>query len=184
MTLKRGHWIAIILVTIVLIVMAPSDDVAGARKNARPDKSGPNTSALSADRQTTRDAGRVEMALLDKLKAKPQEDSEVNDVFNHTSWYVPPPAPPAPPPVKFLEPIIALPPPEPTAPPLPFTYFGRYEDGNVRTVVLVKGGRVYAVKVGEILDGAYRVEDISQGVVTLTYLPLNTTQSLRTGETS
>jgi len=69
-----------------------------------------------------------------------------------------------------------------TAPPLPFTYLGRYGEGDARVVILARGDRMYTVGVGEVIDNQYRVDRISGGVVGLTYLPMNVQQSLQTGE--
>ena len=183
MTLKRWHWIAIILATIALVVMAPSEDGSGAKKNGRPEKSssnGPATSASTPEKQNLRGAGRVELELLAKLEMKKQERNKVSNVFNQTSWYVAPPAPP--PSAKLEPPPPPPPPPAPTAPPMPFTYLGRYGDTDTRTVVLTKGDKVYTVTVGDVIDNTYRVEKFTTGMVNLTYLPLNIVQSLHTGE--
>lgn len=92
------------------------------------------------------------------------------NAFASTSWYVPPP----PPKVE--------PPPKPTAPPLPFTFMGRYQDAKAASVVmLTKGDRLYTVSEGDVIDDTYRVDRISDKAVELTYLPLQTKQSLPTG---
>lgn len=104
--------------------------------------------------------------------------SSVDEVklFSAKSWYIPPPPPPPPKPV---------PPPPPTAPPLPFTYLGKYLSPDAGLVFfLAKGDRLYTVPAGEIIDGIYRVEGISGGLLGLTYLPLNIKQSINIGEAS
>jgi hypothetical protein len=180
MTLKRWHWAAIIIVTIALVVMAPSDEVGSGKRASRSEKSTVNvsSSAMTANKQSAHGAGRVELELLSRLELKHQNKNKVSDVFNQMSWYVPPPPPP---PSKYVEPE-PLPLPAPVAPPLPFSYLGRYGDNDARMVVLVKGEKVYTVKVGELIDNTYRVEKFTPGLVNLTYLPLNIMQSLRTGE--
>jgi hypothetical protein len=184
MTLKPWHWIAMVLTTGGLVVMAPSDDAEVSKKGARPVKAASGskpseTSGSSApDRQVAIEGERVELELLAKLDLQHKEKVKVSDVFNQTSWYVPPPPPP-----KSLEPPPPPPPPPaPVAPQLPFTYLGRYGDSDTRTVILSKGEKVYTVTVGETIENTYRVEKFSPGIVTLTYLPLNIVQSLRTGE--
>ena len=100
----------------------------------------------------------------------PAAKPEVANVFASTSWYVPPP----PPKVE--------PPPKPTAPPLPFTFMGRYQDAKAASVVmLTKGDRLYTVTEGDVIDDTYRVDRIGDKAVELTYLPLQTKQSLPTG---
>jgi hypothetical protein len=68
------------------------------------------------------------------------------------------------------------------APPLPFTYLGKaIEDGKLE-VFLSRGEKSYSVKAGlkrgQQIDDEYRVDKVTQGSVTFTYLPLNTTQTL------
>ena len=71
-----------------------------------------------------------------------------------------------------------LPPPPPQAPPLPFTYLGKMIDGEQTTVFLTRQDRNYVVRLGDTLDGSYRVEKIEEDRVALTYLPLGTEQTL------
>ncbi len=107
---------------------------------------------------------------LDKLHQRENgEDAKIADVFQSKSWYVPPP-PPKP-----------VPPPPPAPPPLPFSYMGKLEEGGRLTVFLTKQDRNYAVKVGDTLDGAYRVDSVEAQRVVFTYLPLNMQQTLSIG---
>jgi hypothetical protein len=72
----------------------------------------------------------------------------------------------------------SLPPPPPQAPPLPFTYLGKMIDGPTTTLFLSRQDRNFVVRPGDTLDGAYRVDAIEEGGVTLTYLPLGARQTL------
>ena len=94
------------------------------------------------------------------------------DAFAALSWLPPvvAPAPPAPPPK----------PPAPSAPPLPFTYVGMIETGAAQPqAFLAKGDALIVVIAGDLLEnGSYRVESLSPQQVVLTYLPLNTRQTL------
>ncbi len=113
----------------------------------------------------------VELERLSQQQQKESSDKPVANAFNAHSWYVaPPPPPPAPVP----------PPPVPTAPPLPFSYLGKYQDQTKLVVMLANGPKLYTVSRGEVIDGTYRVERITEEVVELVYLPLNITQSLST----
>lgn len=98
------------------------------------------------------------------------------NLFAGHSWYTPPP----PPPVQIRsEPVFQA----PTAPALPFTYIGRYEqEGEDTLFYLVKGDRVYDIKVGDVIDGTYSVDSVSNGQLMFTYLPLNSSQGLRLGD--
>lgn len=182
MKLGRLQWAIIGIVTAAIVVMAPSGNEGGAAKVARSGKQPSiNSASLSSnpDKQRPQEVGRVELERLARPESQQKEKRKMGDVFNATSWYVPPPPPrfvPPPPPPP-------LPPtPVPTAPPLPFTYLGRYGDTASRIIILSKGDRVYTVAVGDVIENTYRVEKFTAGMVNLTYLPLNIGQSLRTGE--
>jgi hypothetical protein len=82
--------------------------------------------------------------------------------FDSVSW-----APPAPPPPK------PLPPPKPTAPPFPYTYMGSMQEAGARTAFFNQGDRALAVKVGDVVDGRFRVDRMTDQQMQLTYLPLN-----------
>ena len=181
MKLGRLHWAFIGIVTAALVIMAPSDNEDDGTKLARGDKPSPTNASNSGkqrSREMGREVGRVELERLDKLEKQQKDKKIVGDVFNATSWYVPPPPhyvkPPPPPPPPPI--------PVPTAPPLPFTYLGRYGDSASRIIILSKGDRVYTVTEGDIIENTYRVEKLTAGMVNLTYLPLNIEQSLRTGD--
>lgn len=97
----------------------------------------------------------------------------VVDAFATRTWYVPPPPPP---------PVAAAPPPKPTAPPLPFAYMGSYDDAESPTVImLVRSDRLYTVSEGDLIDGTYRIDGVRNGVIEMTYLPLQEKQQLPTG---
>jgi hypothetical protein len=117
-------------------------------------------------------ARRAEPAAVPPVAEAPVK-AEIVDAFATKTWYVPPPPPP---PVK-LEP-----PPKPTAPPLPFSFMGSYDDFEGPTVImLVRGDRLYTVSEGDSIDGTYRVERVANGLIELTYLPLQEKQLLQTG---
>jgi hypothetical protein len=84
------------------------------------------------------------------------------DLFPHQTW-VPPPA----------KSHAASPPPPPRPPPLPFSYLGRWKDGGRETVFLAQGDQPLPIKVGQVVFGSWRVDEISRVEVVFTYLPLN-----------
>jgi hypothetical protein len=124
--------------------------------------------------------GQEPVRSADAAESDPERIVEANppgagivDAFATRTWYVPPPPPP---------PVALAPPPKPVAPPLPFSYMGRYDEPEKPTVImLVKGDRLYTVAVGDSIDGTYRVERVEDGVVEMTYLPLQEKQQLATG---
>jgi hypothetical protein len=96
------------------------------------------------------------------------------DPFAASGWT--PPAPPPPPAPKAAPPP---PPPPPTAPPLPFTFVGLLERGAARPAAfLAKGEALHVVGVGDVIDGAWRVESLAPHQIVVTYLPLGQRQTL------
>jgi hypothetical protein len=73
------------------------------------------------------------------------------------------------------------PPPAPKAPPLPFTYMGKLiEDGRI-VVFLTQGDRNLIVRLGDTIDGTYRVDAVTEQHLSLTYLPLKQKQDFAFG---
>ena len=95
------------------------------------------------------------------------------NLFPEQTWFIPPPPPPLPPYVS---------PPPPQAPALPFGYMGRWQEAGQTTYYLERGTLPVSVRPGQVLDGVWRLEPVSGGVLNFTYLPLNQTRSLRTGD--
>ncbi len=91
-------------------------------------------------------------------------------LFDSHNWSPPPPPPPTP-----------GPPPPPMAPPLPFTILGKKLDDNNWEVYLARGEQTFIVREKTILEEVYRVESIRPPTMTLTYIPLNQTQTLTIG---
>jgi len=110
------------------------------------------------------------------LPARPAHAGVSADLFNRQSWYTPPP----PAPVVRQERVYT--PSAPTAPPLPFTVMGSYEQEDETLYFLVKGDRVFDAKEGDILEGTYRVDGVSDGQLKFTYLPLDISQGLQLGD--
>jgi hypothetical protein len=69
--------------------------------------------------------------------------------------------------------VVAEPPPDPVAPPFPYAYLGGLSEEGVRTTFFTQGDRVLPVKAGDTVDAVYRVEQMNEQHMTLTYLPLN-----------
>lgn len=129
----------------------PVDEVV--TQTAVPDKSEPDEAPAPLLRLDRLEARRALMA----------ETPPVDPLFAPLSWQPPKPKPvPAPPP----------PPPKPVAPPFPYPYIGGLWEEGVRTGFFTRGERVLAVRAGDTVDAAYRIEQINDMQMTLTYLPL------------
>jgi hypothetical protein len=117
----------------------------------------------------------IELEKLQRREGPPDGDKVASNAFGAMSWRVPPP--PAPP-----KPVAKpAPPPPPSAPPMPFAFLGRYEDGGTRTILLVKGERIYMVSEGDVIEQIYRVDRLAGGQLELTYLPLDIKQTISAG---
>lgn len=162
--------------TAIVLAAPPDREVAGPVRPAMQQTSA-RASSQAAEQRALAETAHLELERLERLQSQPavseKRGTKIGNVFKATSWYVPPPPPPPKPPA---------PPPPPSAPPLPFTYLGWYEDAPTRLIILVKGDRMYTVAEGDVIEETYRVERVIAGRVELTYLPLNITQSLATGE--
>lgn len=89
-----------------------------------------------------------------------------DDLFASRSWRPPPPPPP---------PAVTI---KPTAPPLPFRYGGKLDEDGRITVFLAQQNSLQPAKVGDTINGVYRIDAITPAGVEFTYLPLNEKQFL------
>ncbi|MCJ7556191.1 MAG: hypothetical protein MUP90_04665 [Gammaproteobacteria bacterium] len=128
----------------------------------------------TANAPINEDGGQVQDYAM--LPARPAHAGVSADLFNRQSWYTPPP------PAPVVRQARAVAPAAPTAPPLPFTVMGSYEQEDKTLYFLVKGDRVFDAKEGDILEGTYRVDGVSNGQLRFTYLPLDISQGLQLGD--
>jgi hypothetical protein len=70
----------------------------------------------------------------------------------------------------------------PVAPPLPFKYIGKiYGDDEYQVFVTVQG-KNYVVKVGDVIQTSYKIEQIAPPVMVVKYIPLDELQNINIGE--
>ena len=90
-------------------------------------------------------------------------------LFESKNWL------PEPPPQR----PVARAPEAPRVPPFPYQFLGRLEaDGQPRTVYLTKNSEVYSATPGEVIEGTYRVIDVTAESMEVLYLPLNMKQQI------
>ena len=90
-------------------------------------------------------------------------------LFESKNWL------PEPPPQR----PVARVPEAPRVPPFPYQFLGRLEaDGQPRTVYLTKNSEVYSATPGEVIEGTYRVIDVTAESMEVLYLPLNMKQQI------
>lgn len=150
------------------------DNEAGAGEDSSSEIVGP---AVKSSRSSGHEDGtkpevgsRLDLSL---LRRSGLHKARSSSLLEPKSWYTPPPPPPTP--------ASVLPPPPPSAPTLPFTYIGRMVDRGDVTLFLSKNDIQYVVRVHDVIDDTYRVENIGEREAILTYTPLNTQQTLQFG---
>jgi hypothetical protein len=124
---------------------------------------------LSASTGTVGATPAAEDIPIDRLR-RAKREGEVADLF------APPPPPVSLAAVKAAAP--PPPPPPPSAPPLPYRYLGRMVDGDALILFLARGNDALTVRVGETLEGEWRVDAAAETSIRFTYLPLNLSQQL------
>ena len=88
--------------------------------------------------------------------------------------WAPPPPPPAPPEVKGPPPV----PPAPVAPPFPYQIIGSLSENGQTQVFLASPTRSLNARVGEVIDGQWRVDQVSATGLSLTWLPAQIKQQI------
>ena len=149
-------------VLLVQRVVALSADDAPEPVAAKPAR---ERAQAEAPRAAASASARVQLDRLAQRVAAPASAAsaaEYRGLFDIVAWQ--PPAPKV---------TASPPPPKPTAPPFPYPYMGGLSDDGVRTSFFMKGERVLPVKAGDVVDAAYRVDEMNDKQMTLTYLPLN-----------
>ncbi|NCT83200.1 MAG: hypothetical protein GXC94_08665, partial [Comamonadaceae bacterium] len=88
----------------------------------------------------------------------------------------PPPPPPAPPPLAAVAPA------PPVAPPAPYQMIGRVVEGEgaqaVEVALLTGSNKSLSARRGDVIDGQWRVEQVSDSGVRLTWLPAQLPQNI------
>ena len=101
---------------------------------------------------------------------QPNDNIPHEALFDSQTWDPPPPPPPKP-----------GPPPPPVAPPLPYAVIGKKLEDQAWEVYLTRGEQTFIAREKLVIEGQYRVDAIKPPTMTLTYLPLNQTQTLTIG---
>lgn len=64
------------------------------------------------------------------------------------------------------------------APPFPHAWVGRFNDDRALRAVLTGAQSTWVVKAGDVIEGQWRVDEIQDRTMSLTYLPLKQQQTL------
>jgi Wiskott-Aldrich syndrome protein len=82
-----------------------------------------------------------------------------------------PPAPPAPPPKPAAVVAEAAPPPKPPPPTFPYKWIGQITDAAGPLALLDSPQRSTGARAGDVLDGRWRIDKVSDAQIELTWLP-------------
>ena len=134
----------------------------GAGSGTRHEPAAPTVPLAGPATPTADPAGTYALILQQRAMAR-----ESVDLFESRSWKPPPVA------------VERAPEPPPRVPELPFAYVGRLVEHGESTVFLEAEDRLHAVKAGQTVDGHYRIDEIHDDTVSLTYLPLGARQTLQ-----
>jgi hypothetical protein len=108
-------------------------------------------------------------ALTWQIQHREQLASKPKDIFEVHAWAEP----------VAMKKSKLLPPPAPVAPPVPFLYMGKIEDSPQGTLLFLMGNnKMYSVALGGKVDNFWRLDTEDGQKLTLTYLPLNLSQTL------
>lgn len=165
----RTAWLgAALLVTLLAAQWVSGEDVGTDNQQEQAEENSPPAprGRMAQDQPweaQSEEAGRLDVERFNRLESR-KFSAQAGDIFSRKSW-VPPPPPNAKP-------------PPPSAPPLPFKYIGKVTEGDETQIFLSLAERNYIVKPGENIDSQYRVDEVNDHAVILTYLPLNAKQTL------
>ncbi|WP_256077343.1 hypothetical protein [Massilia sp. YIM B04103] len=100
-------------------------------------------------------------------------DASIANLFAAANWD----ASPAPPPPPAAVPAPA----PPQAPALPFEYLGRTEavgEAGGMLIHLRRGSEMFSVRAGDSIDAQYRLDQVGEDALQISYLPLSSKQTL------
>lgn len=155
---SRVRWLLLVLIVVLLAAFWPREP------DGEPEVV---TVAERPSRQSVTDASESTRTQAAIREPGASLGAMTADLFPAQTWRPPPPKP---------KPVVQ---PPPAPPSLPFRYLGRWVEGKDVVVFLSHGEWVLLTRKGDTLAGTWRVDDITQEQMKLTYLPLNMQQILR-----
>lgn len=158
---KRVLWLGGALLATLLAAQWVSGEDGSADMDQAVEESRPEKGTRAKENEPPMEAESLQLERLDSRKFSAQ----AGDIFRSRSW-VPPPPPPS---EKSLR---------PSPPPLQFKYLGRVTEGEETRIFLALAERNYIVRPGESINSQYRLDEVSEDAITLTYLPLKAKQVL------
>jgi hypothetical protein len=184
-TTSSGKWLYVLLVITLALVAWTAFDGDSVQNDLIDDKPMQESSNNHRNTQISNthlgrqnnaiqifnDANQSVSGMLLTLEKPERKSSKlaIQDIFKVLSWA----------PVVVLKKELPIQPSAPEAPPVPFSYVGKLEDSPTGTqVFLMANSKLYTVQLGHSIDQEWRLDSEDANTLTLTYLPLNLTQSL------
>jgi hypothetical protein len=154
---------------------APADDTLKVRS---PTGGSDRAQGIGNSPAATKQRGTAEQAV-DVIAIRPRTEGDTVDAKASLFSYPPPAVVSAPVPVTAGTPVPVAP---PQAPPLPFRVLGRYVEDGEAVIFLQHGEQNVLARVGDLVGEHYKVEEVQQGALVLTYVPLGVKQVLDFGD--
>lgn len=162
-----------LIATLIAVVLVGGEDEETIINTVEPVQSA--KSSVDKTKAQESNSEYLDISKLGQRKFNPS----AGELFASTTWT------PKPPSVSLEEQAAkaaqiakSSPPPAPTAPPLSFKYTGKAISGNETWVFLAQSGENLIAKIGGKINDKYRLDAITDEMVTMTYLPLNIKQTL------
>jgi|RhiMethySRZTD1v2_1073278.scaffolds.fasta_scaffold596690_2 hypothetical protein len=170
---RRTLWLGAALLASLLAAQWVSGeegaaDLEAVAEETSPRKPGRVENDTPKEKEREKERGGNELLRLDRLESR-KFSAQAGDLFRSQSW-----APPPPPPSEAEKNR------PPAPPPLQFKYLGKIIEDEETQVFLSLAERNYVVKPGENINAQYRLDEVSDHGITVTYLPLNAKQMLAT----
>jgi hypothetical protein len=168
-----GGALALTLAATLWSALSPDADealaqpVAGERRAAAP------ATSSASPRRPAAAASAAEPLVATNWAAVERQPWALPENSYFAAW-APPPPPPAPKQVAAPP----QPPPAPVAPAFPYQLIGRLVDGDQAQALLAGPNRSLAVKAGDVVDGQWRVDQVTERGLSLTWLPAKLNQTV------
>ena len=154
---------------------APADEVLQVRSPANANAGAQGAAKTPA---ATRQRGATDQAI-DVLAIRPRTEDDAADARARLFSYPPPVVVSTP---ADVPPAAPVPVAAPQPPPLPFKVLGRYVEDGEAVIFLQHGEQNVLARVGDLVGEHYKVEEVQQGALVLTYVPLGVKQVLDFGD--
>lgn len=173
--MRAALWVALVMAAGASLYLSRQEDetaVLVERPDASPRRhAAPQVAAGIV--ATTKDAGRQD-ELVKAVDAWTRRMAALNQPvpvgdMPGTAWAAQQPPPP---PSPRLDPAASAP---PMAPPFPHAWIGRYVD-TVPRAVISGPSRTWVVQAGDVIDGLWRIDAVTERQLRMSYLPLQQSQ--------